>query len=76
MASLGTVEGAPAVSAAPPRPLAPLKAIAPWTREEEQEVGRRFRTGEEVKAIAKAHKRSPCAIELRLQRLGLFPKDT
>jgi hypothetical protein len=47
------------------------QAFAPWKREEEQEVRRRYEAGENIHAIARAHKRSPRAIELRLQRLGV-----
>ncbi len=50
-------------------------AFAPWTREEEQEVRRRYEAGENIQAIARAHKRSPRAIELRLQRLGVLPRE-
>ena len=50
------------------------QAFAPWTREEEQEIRRRYEAGESVEAIARAHKRSPRAIELRLQRLGVLPR--
>ena len=48
-------------------------AFALWTKQEEQEVKRRFEQGEKVQHIAQAHQRSPRAIELRLQRLGLLP---
>ena len=47
------------------------QAFAPWTKEEEQEIRRRHEAGESIQAIARAHKRSPRAIELRLQRLGV-----
>jgi hypothetical protein len=50
------------------------QAFAPWTREEEAEIRKRFQAGENPQAIARAHKRSPRAIELRLQRLGLMPQ--
>ena len=46
------------------------QAFAPWTKEEEKEVLRRYKSGESIEAIAKARKRSARAIELRLQRLG------
>jgi DNA-binding NarL/FixJ family response regulator len=49
------------------------QAFAPWTKQEEEEVKRRFERGENVQHIARAHKRSPRAIELRLQRIGLLP---
>jgi hypothetical protein len=52
------------------------QAFAPWTREEEQEVRRRYEAGENVQSIARAHKRSPRAIELRLQRLGVPLKQS
>jgi hypothetical protein len=48
------------------------QAFAPWSKQEEEEVKRRFERGETVQHIARAHKRSPRAIELRLQRLGLL----
>ena len=35
----------------------------------------RYRAGESVEAIARSRKRSPRAIELRLQRLGLMAGD-
>ena len=47
-----------------------------WSKEEEQQVAKRFKAGEPVPAIAGAHKRSPRAIELRLQqRIGLLQVD-
>jgi hypothetical protein len=49
------------------------QAFAPWTKQEEQEVKRRFEQGESLQHIARTQKRSPRAIELRLQRLGLLP---
>ena len=52
------------------------QAFAPWSRQEEQEVKRRFEEGENIREIARAHKRSPRAIELRLQRLGLMPPES
>lgn len=51
------------------------QAFAPWSRDEEQEVRKRFEAGESVEAIARAHKRSARAIELRLQRLGKLPPN-
>ena len=50
-------------------------AFAPWTREEEQDIRRRFEAGEPIAAIARLHKRSARAIELRLQRMGAMPRD-
>jgi hypothetical protein len=50
-------------------------AFAPWTKEEEQAMRRHYEAGESIEAIARAHKRSPRAIELRLQRLGLMPAE-
>jgi hypothetical protein len=50
-------------------------AFALWTREEEQDIRRRFEAGEPIAAIARAHKRSARAIELRLQRMGAMPRD-
>jgi hypothetical protein len=49
------------------------QAFAPWTSEEEQEVRKRHESGESVQSIARARKRSPRAIEARLQRMGLLP---
>jgi hypothetical protein len=51
------------------------QAFAPWTKDEEQEIRRRYEAGDSVQTIARAHKRSPRAIELRLQRLGLLPPE-
>lgn len=51
------------------------QALTPWTKQEEQEVRRRHEAGESIDAIARKHKRSPRAIQLRLQRLGLLPPD-
>ncbi len=48
------------------------QAFAPWTKKEEEEVARRYRSGESVEAIARTQKRSARAIELRLERLGLL----
>jgi hypothetical protein len=48
---------------------------SPWSKEKEQQVAKRFKAGEPVPAIARAHKRSPRAIELRLQRMGLIPVE-
>lgn len=50
------------------------QAFTPWTRQEEEKVGKRHREGESIQAIARAHEQSPRAIELRLQRLGLVPE--
>jgi hypothetical protein len=50
-------------------------AFALWTREEEQDIRRRFEAGEPIAAIARSHKRSARAIELRLQRMGAMPRD-
>ena len=49
------------------------QAFAPWTHEEEQDVRRLYEAGKTIEAIARTQKRSPRAIELRLQRLGLLP---
>ena len=51
------------------------QAFAPWTTDEEQEIGKRYQSAKSISAIARMHKRSPRAIELRLQRLGLLPRD-
>jgi hypothetical protein len=48
------------------------QAFTAWTPDEEAEVRRRFESGQKVAEIARAHKRSPRAIELRLQRMGLL----
>jgi hypothetical protein len=48
-------------------------AFAPWTKQEEQEVKRRFEQGESLQHIARTQKRSLRATELRLQRLGFLP---
>jgi hypothetical protein len=48
------------------------QAFAPWTKKEEEEVARRYRSGESIEAIAGTQKRSARAIELRLERLGLL----
>ena len=50
-------------------------AFAPWTTDEEQKVSRRYRAGETIQAIARDHRRSPRAIELRLQRMGVLPVE-
>jgi len=51
------------------------QAFAPWTKEEEEEIRRRHAGGESIQTIASARQRSPRAIELRLQRLGVLPPD-
>jgi len=51
------------------------QAFAPWTEDEEQQVSRRYEAGETIQAIARDHKRSPRAIELRLQRMGILPVE-
>ena len=48
-------------------------AFEPWTPDEERQVRERFQRGETVDAIARAHRRSPRAIEMRLQKMGLIP---
>jgi hypothetical protein len=48
------------------------QAFAPWTKQEEEEVARRYRAGESIEAIARMQKRSPRAIELRLERLRIL----
>jgi hypothetical protein len=45
-----------------------LQAFAAWTKDEEQEVRRRYEAGDSIQTIARDHKRSPRAIELRLQQ--------
>jgi hypothetical protein len=51
------------------------QTFAPWTKREELEIIAEQREGKSIDAIARAHKRSPRAIELRLQRLGVLPTD-
>jgi hypothetical protein len=51
------------------------QAFAPWTRDEEEEIRRRHASGESVQTIASARRRSPRAIELRLQRMGVLPPE-
>jgi hypothetical protein len=51
------------------------QAFAAWTPEQEADVRRRFQAGEAIAEIARAHKRSQRAIEVRLQRLGLMAAD-
>ena len=51
------------------------QAFAPWTREEEEEIRRRHQAGESIETIARARKRSPRAVQLRLQRLGVLPSE-
>lgn len=48
------------------------QAFAPWSKKEEEEIARRYRSGESIEAIARVQKRSARAIELRLERLGLL----
>jgi hypothetical protein len=50
------------------------QAFAPWTKDQEQQISKQYKGGESIPSIARAHKRSPRAIELRLQRLGLLPR--
>jgi hypothetical protein len=50
-------------------------AFTPWTKQEEEEVRHRHASGESIQTIASARRRSPRAIELRLQRLGVLPPD-
>jgi hypothetical protein len=52
------------------------QAFAPWTREEEEEIRQRHGRGESIQTIAQARRRSPRAIELRLQRLGVLPPES
>jgi hypothetical protein len=47
------------------------KAFEPWTPIEEAEVRRRYEAGEGLESIARTHNRSPKAIEMRLERMGL-----
>jgi hypothetical protein len=51
------------------------QAFAPWTKDEEREIRRRHEAGESLQSIARAHKRSPRAIQLRLQRMGVLPPE-
>jgi hypothetical protein len=47
------------------------KAFEPWTPIEEADVRRRYEAGEKIENIARTHNRSPKAIEMRLERMGL-----
>jgi hypothetical protein len=38
-------------------------------------VHRRYQAGESIEAIARAHNRSPKAIQMRLERLGAVPRS-
>jgi DNA-binding NarL/FixJ family response regulator len=49
------------------------QAFSPWSKAEEKQVRKEYEEGRSVTQIAKEHKRSPRAIELRLQRLGVIP---
>jgi hypothetical protein len=49
------------------------KAFAPWTPADEADLRRSYQAGERIEDIAKRHNRSPKAIEMRLQRMGLTP---
>jgi hypothetical protein len=49
------------------------QAFAPWSKAEEQQVRKEYEEGRSLTQIAKEHKRSPRAIELRLQRLRVIP---
>jgi hypothetical protein len=51
------------------------KAFAAWTRTEEDDVRRRHARGESLADIARAHHRSPHAIEMRLRRMGLLDEE-
>jgi len=50
-------------------------AFQAWTPDEERQVRERFEKGEAIPAIARAHRRSPKAIEMRLKRLGVLRED-
>jgi hypothetical protein len=49
------------------------KAFEPWSPTEEADVRRRYEAGERIEDIARTHNRSPKAIEMRLERMGLLP---
>ena len=51
------------------------QAFAAGTKNEELEVRRRYEAGDSIQTIARNHRRSPRAIKLRLQRLGLLPPE-
>jgi hypothetical protein len=51
------------------------KAFEPWSRQEEEEVRRRYQAGESLDSIARVHNRSPKAIQMRLERLGALPRS-
>ena len=47
-------------------------AYRPWSKEDDEEVARRYEAGEKTKVIAEAFKRKPGAIRARLKKLGLI----
>ncbi|MGE5259458.1 MAG: hypothetical protein ACM3MH_01125, partial [Actinomycetota bacterium] len=48
------------------------QAFAPWSKKEEEEIARRYRSGESIEAIARVQKRSARAIELDSSGLGFW----
>lgn len=46
-------------------------AFKSWTRDEERRLADAYREGTPIAELAKAHERSPRAIEMRLAKLGL-----
>ena len=49
------------------------KAFEPWTPTEEAKARRRYEAGERIESIARTLNRSPKAIEMRLERMGVKP---
>ena len=49
-------------------------AFEPWTPTEDAQLAEEFRHGASVAALARAFRRSPGAIRLCLQRLGIDPR--
>jgi hypothetical protein len=55
-----------------PKPADEARAGQPWSDAEDQELRNAIAAGMQIRAIARAHKRTDGAIESRLVRLGLF----
>lgn len=47
-----------------------------WTPEEEQQMLAHFEEGLSIEEIADIHQRTPVAIDARLERLGIYQKDS
>ena len=52
------------------RSLAPSRAMAPWTMNEERQLLERFDAGMSPRELAAKHQRGPKAIKARLMKLG------